>query len=134
MVGLEVLRAGTEQCLYAYSFSHGLKVVTPHSIGHCSLLQKFITVCLLVLQMLQLYHTAWTCYHVTFHAFMLLKETLNGHRFRSDEDVKASVVQLFKQQPSQFFAEGIYGLMCQWGAYLSVHGFPNGFHLNRSHK
>jgi hypothetical protein len=56
---------------------------------------------------------------------------LYGHRFRSDEDIKASVVQLFKQQPSQFFAEGIYG---QWGAYLSVHGFPNGFNLNRSHK
>jgi hypothetical protein len=31
-------------------------------------------------------------------------------------------VQLFKQQPRQFFAEGTYQLVHQWDACISVHG------------
>jgi hypothetical protein len=40
-----------------------------------------------------------------FHLFGPFREVLQGHRFRLDEDVMAAVVQLFKQQPREFFAE-----------------------------
>jgi hypothetical protein len=48
--------------------------------------------------------------------FGLLKQALKGHRFRSDEDVKAIVVQWFQQQPREFFVEGIH--------WLEVCGMP----------
>jgi hypothetical protein len=58
-----------------------------------------------------------------FHVLSTSKETLKGHRFRSDEDVKATVVQWFQQQPRQhtLWSRSIE-LMHQWDACLSAHG------------
>jgi hypothetical protein len=54
--------------------------------------------------------------------FRTLNEELKEHRFRTDKDVKAAVVQWFQQQPSKFFVEGIYQVGClpqqPWGLLL----------------
>jgi hypothetical protein len=48
------------------------------------------------------------------------KKETKGHRFQSDEDVKAAVVLWLQQQPREFFTEGIHWLVCQWGACLNA--------------
>jgi len=46
---------------------------------------------------------------------------LKGIRSRSCEDVKTVVLHWFQQQPRKFFIEGIYWLVSQWDACLSIH-------------
>jgi Leu/Phe-tRNA-protein transferase len=52
-----------------------------------------------------------------FHVFNSLRKELKGHRFRSDEDVKAVAVQCFQQQDREFFERGSWGIN---GMYASA--------------
>jgi hypothetical protein len=51
-----------------------------------------------------------------FNLFGPLKKALKGHRLGSDEDIKATVLQWFQQQPKEFSVEGIHWLVHQWDA------------------
>jgi histone-lysine N-methyltransferase SETMAR len=49
-----------------------------------------------------------------FHLFWSLKDTLHGHHFRSDEELKEAVHDWLAQQPKDFFTRGIYALVERW--------------------
>jgi hypothetical protein len=77
-----------------------------------------------------------------FHVFGPLKEGLKCSTFTLDNNVQKAVVEWIKQQPKEFFADGICWLVHQWDACLNSYGdfklsqylqpwaFSNGFHLN----
>jgi hypothetical protein len=72
-------------------------------------------------------------------------EVLKVHRFALDEEVKATIEQLFQQHPREFLVERIHLLVHQLEACLIAHGdcltvqllHPeepmNGLHLNIPH-
>jgi hypothetical protein len=70
-------------------------------------------------------HTAWPCHHMTSTCFTP-SLSVKGWRFRSDEDIKAMVMQWFQQQAREFFVEGIHWLVyqtrhvpqCPWKLFL----------------
>jgi hypothetical protein len=57
-----------------------------------------------------------------FNVFGPLKIAQKSCRFRSDKDVKTTVVQWFQQQPKELFVEVIHRLVCEWDACFSAHG------------
>jgi hypothetical protein len=49
-----------------------------------------------------------------FSRFWKLKKALKGRVFTSDDNVKEAVVQWFRPQPKEFFADGIRRLAHHW--------------------
>jgi len=56
-----------------------------------------------------IHHIVRTVHHLT-SLYLGLQESLKGYRLKSDEDIKVSVVQWFRQQPEEFFVERIIWL------------------------
>jgi len=56
----------------------------------------------------------------SFHFFGLMKIALNGHMFTLGSIVQVALVQQFRQQPNNFFGEGIHILLYQWDHCLNV--------------
>lgn len=57
-----------------------------------------------------------------FHAFGPLKTHLKGRRFNSDDEVKEAVTEFLRQQPKEFYKQGITRLVSQWDKCLNAHG------------
>jgi hypothetical protein len=78
-----------------------------------------------------------------FHVFGPLKKVLKGHKFRSNEQVKAPEMQWFQKQPSDLSVEGTDCFGVSIDACFNAHGdyfksqflcpeqFPKVFHLNK---
>jgi hypothetical protein len=57
-----------------------------------------------------------------FHAFGPSQKALKSHMFTSDDNVQGSVVQWFRQQPKEFFANRTRQLLHQWDSCLNARG------------
>jgi hypothetical protein len=57
-----------------------------------------------------------------FHILEPLKKVLKGHTFTLDDTVQEAVVKWLRQQPKEFFADGIYRLVHQWDSSLNACG------------
>jgi len=63
-----------------------------------------------------------TCHFKHFHLFGPLKQHLSGERFPDDDAVERGVCAWFRQQPQEFYATGLQGLVKRWDKFFNLYG------------
>lgn len=57
-----------------------------------------------------------------FHLFGAMKKFLGGQKFDTHDDVKSAVRHWLMQQPTEFYARGIFNLVHRWDKCINVNG------------
>jgi histone-lysine N-methyltransferase SETMAR len=57
-----------------------------------------------------------------FHFFPVLKKTLEGRRFTTNEDTEAPVWTFVHTQDTDFYQQGFFKLVRQWDKCINVNG------------